>query len=158
MSMTNDNPLSRVDAPRQLPSGRSVIVSAEAGREAIEIRSANGEMEIRIALTDQGPVLQLRGARLQIDSTDTVAVNCRDFEINASNGIKLASGGDIDIVNAGETRMKTQGSTWIDADFVNLNCLDRKGYHDFEAEGAKALPEGTPAAGDRGGGHEEEGA
>jgi hypothetical protein len=113
-----------------LPSGRTVCVRTGAGREEIEIRSPAGQMELRIALTPQGPVLQLRGARLEIDSTDAVAVNCRQFEINASEGVKINSAGDIDLHGQGEMRVRTAGSTSIDSDWVNLNCGDRTGYHD----------------------------
>ena len=64
-----------------LPSGRTVVIRADSQGEAIEVRSAGGEMELRIALTEQGPVLTLRGARLEIDAADTVAVNCRHFAV-----------------------------------------------------------------------------
>ena len=129
---------------RQLPSGRTVSVRTADGREEIEIRSAGGEMEVRIVLTPQGPVLQLRGARLEIDSTDTVAVNCRSFEVKAADGVKIQAAGDIDVSGAGELRMKTSGQTFIDGDYVNLNCLERTGYHDDPANNPPALPESAP--------------
>ena len=135
---------------RQLPSGRTVSVRAADGREEIEIRSAGGEMEVRIALTPQGPVLQLRGARLEIDSTDTVAVNCRSFEVNAADGVKIQTAGDIDVRGAGEMRLKTSGQTFIDGDYVNLNCRERAGYHDDPATNPPVLPE-PEAVGDESG-------
>ncbi len=125
---------------RQLPSGRTISVRAADGREEIEIRSAGGEMEVRIALTPQGPVLQLRGARLEIDSTDTVAVNCRSFEVKAADGVKIQAAGDIEVSGAGEMRMKTSGQTFIDGDYVNLNCRERTGYHDDPANTPPSLP------------------
>lgn len=134
--MNQEQPLAlseEKNAIRLLPSGRSVVVSSEGGTEAIEIRSPGGEMEVRIALTEQGPVLQLKGAKLQIDSTDTVAVNCHDFHINAAGAIKMRSAQDIEVLGLAELKMKSAGSTWIDADFVNLNCQDRTGYHDDKA-------------------------
>ncbi len=132
---------------RQLPSGRTVHVHSADGREEIEIRSPGGEMEVRIALTPQGPVLQLRGARLEIDSTDTVAVNCRSFEINAADAVKIQTAGDVDVAGAGELRMKMSGQAWIDGDYVNLNCRERAGYHDDPAVAPPPLPDlPTPTA------------
>jgi hypothetical protein len=116
-----------------LPSGRTVTVRADGGTEAIEIRSPGGEMELRIALTDRGPVLSLRGARLEIDAADAVAVNCRQFEVHAAEGVVLTAAGDVAIRSGGDTS--------IDGRLVKLNCQDRGGYPD-----GAALPEPNPPA------------
>src|SRR3712207_3509256 len=78
-----------------LPSGRGVTVRVDGRGEAIEIRSPGGEVELCIALTAQGPVLTVRGARLEIDAADTVAVNCRQFELRTAEGIVLDADGDL---------------------------------------------------------------
>lgn len=139
--------------PRRLPSGRSVLVRADERGERVEIRSPGGELELRIALTESGPVLTLRGARLEIDSTDTVAVNCRRFELNTTEGVALKAAGDIDLRSAAEFRLKTQGDTWIDGKMVMLNCKDRTGYPDHQplpapgTEAGPASPAGDAACG-----------
>ena len=139
------------DSRSLLPSGRTVVVRAHEHDEEIEVRSAGGEVEVRIVLTEQGPILRLRGARLEIDSSDTVAVNCRQFEVNASHGVQLRTPGDVEVRSDAEIRLKSGGQTYIDGDYVNLNCLDRRGYHD-EGEGdaqlgmdkVAELPESAP--------------
>jgi hypothetical protein len=113
--------------------------------EAIEVRSAAGEMELRIALTDQGPVFSLRGARLEIDAADTVAVNCRQFEVRTTGGVMLDAAGDIALRSAAETHLWSAGDTYIDGQMVKLNCQDRPGYPDPPAP--EALPAPPPAAG-----------
>jgi len=141
------------DSRSLLPSGRTLVVKAHEHDEEIEIRSSGGEVEVRIVLTEQGPILRLRGARLEIDSSDTVAVNCRQFEVNASHGVRLHSAGDVGVQSGAEIRLKSGGETFIDGDYVNLNCLDRRGYHD-EGEGdaqlgmgaVAGLPEPAPTA------------
>lgn len=115
-----------------LPSGRVVRVRSEGGREALEVRSADGELEIAIEMTAAGPVLRLRGARLEIDSTDEVAVRCREFNVEASGGVRLSSGGDVQVTGQGEMRMKAMGQTHIDAEVINLNSGDRSEYPDEE--------------------------
>lgn len=139
------------DSRSLLPSGRQLVVKAHAHDEEIEVRSAGGEVEVRIVLTDQGPILRLRGARLEIDSSDTVAVNCRQFEVNASHGVQLRAAGDVGVQSDAEIRLKSGGQTYIDGDYVNLNCLDRRGYHDegqvevqLATEDVAALPEAAP--------------
>src|SRR5438067_13914917 len=90
-------------------------------------------MELRIALTDQGPVLTLRGARLEIDAADTVAVNCRHFAVHTTDGVVLDAAGGIALRSGAETHLRSAGDTYIDGRLVNLNCLDRAGYPDDPA-------------------------
>jgi hypothetical protein len=127
-----------------LPSGRTVVVRADERGEAIEVRSAAGEMELRIALTEQGPVLTLRGARLEIDAADTVAVNCRHFAVRTTDGVVLDAAGGIAMNSGAETRLRSAGDTYIDGRLVNLNCLDRTGYPDDPAGAAKQIPSTKP--------------
>lgn len=110
-----------------LRSGATVSVHTDRQGETIVLRSAGGAVDLSIRMTDQGPVLSLKGVRLEIEATEEVAVRCREFSVDARDGIRLTSG----------------GSTFIDGDYVNLNCLDRTGYHDqlpTTPEGA-SLPE-----------------
>ena len=136
------SPVTGLSPVSTLPSGRSVCVTADDRREQIEVRSPQGEVEVRIVMTEDGPVLSLRGARLEIDSTDTVALRCKRFEIEASEGIAL-QGGDVNIRSTGDIHTQSAGQTFIDGDYVNLNCLDRAGYHD---EGATPELESDPTA------------
>ncbi len=119
-----------------LPSGRTVVIEADGRGEAIEVRSAAGEMELRIALTDRGPVLSLRGARLEIDAADTVAVNCRQFAVRAADGVVLDAAGGIALTSGAETHLRSAGDTYIDGQMVKLNCQDRVGYPDDPAPAA----------------------
>ncbi len=74
---------------KMLPSGRSVVVRLAGGAEELEIRSPQGAVEVRILLTDSGPVVRLSGARLELDAAETVAVSCRRFEVRAEGDICL---------------------------------------------------------------------
>ena len=47
---------------RALPSGRKLVVRSASTGDEVEIRAANGELDLRITLTDAGPVVSLRGA------------------------------------------------------------------------------------------------
>jgi len=116
-----------------LPSGRTITLKVDGTSEEIEVRSASGNLEVSISMTDAGPVLSLRGAKLQIESTDTVSVNCRQFELNTTHGLSMHTDGDLGLTSSGEVHLKSAGQTFIDGDYVNLNCLDRQGYHDEHA-------------------------
>ena len=48
-----------------LRDGRKLVVSEQGGDQLVEIRSESGMLEVRIRLTEEGPVLQMeaRGSR-----------------------------------------------------------------------------------------------
>ena len=90
---------------RQLPSGRSVTLRFGDGNESLEVRSPLGEVEVRIELTDAGPVVKLRGARLELEAADAVAVRCKQFDVRAE-----------------EMRVKTEGDIHLNGGIIRLNC------------------------------------
>jgi phage gp45-like len=100
-------------AEQLLPSGRSVIVKTADGREELEIRSPQGEMEVRIVLTETGPVVQLRGARLELESPEMIALNCRRLEVNAVEDVRIAGR---------ELRVRTEADIHMDGATIRLNC------------------------------------
>ncbi|MGE3808290.1 MAG: hypothetical protein AB7K24_26820 [Gemmataceae bacterium] len=99
---------------RQLPSGRSVVVKLNDGQEELEIRSPDGAVEVQIVLTENGPVVRLQGARLELASTETVAVDCKRFEVHTSEATKLTSDGEL--------RVKTSDDIHMNGKFIRLNC------------------------------------
>jgi hypothetical protein len=128
--MTDPNSKDRAVQVVPLPSGTTLTVRAGTDGEEINLRTAGGTLEVKIRLTDDGPVLSLKGATLEIEATDRVAVNCREFSVHAQDRVEL-SGGDVRVHSGNEIRMKSAAQTYIDGDYVNLNCLDRVGYHDY---------------------------
>ena len=84
------NELQLVERP--LTSGRSVVLRFEGARDELEVYSPTGDLELRIALTDAGPVLLLRAC--------AVALDCRSFEIHATEDVRLRAGGDVHINGA----------------------------------------------------------
>jgi hypothetical protein len=128
----------------RLPSGRQVAIGAAAGGgETLEVRSADGTLELRIALTPDGPVLSLRGVRLEIDSTEAVAVRCKEFAVETTGGLNLRAGGDVRVNAVGEVGLRSSGPTNLDAEVLNLNCADRSEWAESDA---KRLAEGNALA------------
>jgi hypothetical protein len=95
-------------------------VRVDGGREELEVRSPQGDVEVRITLTDAGPVVSLRGARLELDSPDAVAVNCRKFEVNTQEGTELKSAGAVQIA-ANEMNVNTTEDIRLKGKIIHLN-------------------------------------
>jgi hypothetical protein len=113
-----------VPAPelRPLPSGRSVVVRVgTGGDEEVEVRGLDGTPEVRIRLTADGPVVQVRGGRLELEAADTVAIQCRRFEVHAPEGIDLNTAGDVRITGR-EVTARTADDIHLNARTIRLNC------------------------------------
>lgn len=106
---------------RVLPSGRLVVVRTTADGEELEVRVPDGRVEVHIVLTAAGPVVRLTAARLELASADTVAVRCRRFDVDASEGVRLASGGGVEITGQ-ELRVRTRDDIHMNGDVIRLNC------------------------------------
>jgi hypothetical protein len=147
---SGSGPAEKHGLPTVLPSGRRLVLRVDRGAETFEVRSPAGEVELAIEFTEDGPTLRLRGANLILDSSGSVSVNCRDLSVRTKQGIHLDAGGNLSLRSHDEIRVKAAKQAFIDGDYVNLNCLDRTGYHDEGAE-YETLGEGEGAAPGTGG-------
>lgn len=105
---------------RRLPSGRSLVLRTEAAGEEIEIRSGRGEVEVKIVLTAEGPVVTLGSGRLLFESLD-VSFRCQSFAVHAAQEVTLNSQGDVDI-KAHELRAETAQDIHLNGAYIRLNC------------------------------------
>jgi hypothetical protein len=71
-----------------LPSGRQVAVQAGDQGEFLEVSAPGGDLELRIELTPEGPVVRLRCARLELAAGD-VAMSCRSFDLRTTEDVRL---------------------------------------------------------------------
>ena len=104
-----------------LREGRTLTVSARGAEELIEIRAASGQVEVRIVMTEQGPVLQLEAVRLQLKATEAVEVETRQFTVKAQEAVTLASEGDVTVTSAGETKVEAEGDVRVVGKQIHLN-------------------------------------
>src|SRR5262245_38693847 len=100
-------------APATLPSGRSVVLRVRNGTEELEVRSPTGAVEVHITLGEDGPVVRLAAARLELAAADTLALNCRRLEVHAEEDLRLTGR---------EMRVQTEGDIHMNGDVIRLNC------------------------------------
>jgi hypothetical protein len=104
-----------------LPSGRTVQITLD-GNEQIQVFAPGGELEVSLQFTDTGPVLRLRGARLELEAPEDIQVRCGKFAVQSREETTLHSDGNINITAGGEMRVKTDKATHIDGEMLYLNC------------------------------------
>ena len=103
--MATPEPIRPPAAEVPLREGRRLTIASVGRDETVEIRSASGNLELRIRLTEDGPVLEMESVRLVLRAEESVDVETRDFNVKAAAGIKLEGKADV-LVNAdGEVRV-----------------------------------------------------
>jgi hypothetical protein len=106
---------------RPLPSGRTLVVRVGEEGEELEVRDRGGGLELSITLTEAGPVVRLRAARIALESPETISIQCRRFEVETSEAVQLRSAGAVQI-GAQEMRVRTEADIHLDGAMIRLNC------------------------------------
>lgn len=99
-----------------LPGGRTLTVAGEL----VEIKSGSGMVELRIRLTDQGPVLQMESVRLQIKATESVEIESKRVEIKATEQLAL-SGGEVNVEGEQDVNVDAKGEVRVVGKMIHLN-------------------------------------
>jgi uncharacterized protein (DUF2345 family) len=103
---------------RYLKDGRTLTVEND---DTVEIRSAGGMLEVRIQLTDAGPVLQMESARLSLKATESVEIASKRIDIVATETVRVASGGNIEVTSEEETKIDAEGDVRVEGKMIWLN-------------------------------------
>ena len=93
-------------APQEvvLRGDRTLRLLDAAGEDVVEVRSASGALELRVRLTDAGPVLELDAVSLKLRASETVDVECRTFKV-AARGVDIDGKGDVRVNGDGDVRV-----------------------------------------------------
>jgi phage baseplate assembly protein gpV len=92
----------------ELQRGRTLVVEPSGDDDLIEIRAGSGTIELRLRLTDDGPVLELESVRLSLRAARSVDVETPELNVDADQ-ITLAGKADVridaggDVIVTGET-------------------------------------------------------
>lgn len=79
----------------RLRDGRKIVVSETGTDQLVEIRNESGMVEIRIQLTEQGPILQVEAARMQLKASESVQIESKRVEIRSEEETEIESEGEV---------------------------------------------------------------
>jgi len=88
-----------------LREGRTLSIESAGSDELVEVRSSSGQVELRIRLTEEGPVLQMESARLELKASEAVEIHSRRIELKATETLQLSSDNEIKADAEGEVRV-----------------------------------------------------
>lgn len=107
---------------RSLPltSGRSVEITESPAEDRIQFRSTRGEVILTVRLTDEGPVLSLSGASLEISASKNLALTCETLQVRATKDASIEVGGDLTERVAGNASRQVEGGSELAAREVKI--------------------------------------
>ena len=73
-----------------LRDGRKLVVSDAGADQLVEIRSESGMLELRIRLTEEGPVLQMESVRMQLKAAESVEIHSKRVELVGTEQVAVA--------------------------------------------------------------------
>ncbi len=111
--------MQNVPALAQLPSGRIVRV-VEGPVEAVEIRAADGTLEIRVVLEAGGASVQVRAARMELVADEKLTMRAPAVDIVATEGVTVA-GGEAIALSAARVEGRADAEVSLAAPLIRLN-------------------------------------
>jgi hypothetical protein len=104
-----------------LRDGRTLTVSGAGTEELVEIRASSGMLELRIKMTEQGPVLQMESVRLQLKATESVDIEAKQFNVRAEESVTVESKGEMKLSGEADVRVDANGEVHVKGKMIYLN-------------------------------------
>lgn len=103
-----------------LKGGKKLVVSEQGGDQLVEIRSESGMLELRIKLTEQGPVLQMESVRMQLKASEAVEIASNRVEIKGSEQVAI-EGGKVAVTAEEDATVDAKGEVRVVGKTIWLN-------------------------------------
>ncbi len=99
-----------------LRDGRKLVIEDRT----VEIRNESGMVEVRIELTERGPVLRMESARLELKASEAVEIESPKVAIRGSEQLEL-TGGKIEVEGEEEVTVESTGDVRVRGKMIWLN-------------------------------------
>ena len=103
-----------------LKDGRKLLLSEQGADQLVEIRNESGMLEVRIRLTEEGPVLQMESARLSLKATEAVEIESKRVEIKGEQKLEL-KGGEVEVTGEKNEENGSSGDVKVVGTMIWLN-------------------------------------
>ena len=107
----------------QLDSGRQVQAHSNENGELIEITEENGDIILKILMTESGPVISLTGTHLKLQATESIALQAKKISIETTEKTSLKSNGTMEIEASADIDIKSENDIRAKGKMIFLNWL-----------------------------------
>jgi hypothetical protein len=104
----------------QLDSGRYILIRSNEKEEFLEIVDG-GEVVVTVRLTDEGPVVTVQGAHLELKSTKTIALEAKEVKIKAEEEASIESMGRLKIDSSQKMDIHSEEDIRVIGKIIHLN-------------------------------------
>jgi phage gp45-like len=104
-----------------LQNAKTLIVTPADGHDLVEVHGAEGQVELRIKLTPEGPVLLMESVRLSLRASESVNVECKNFEVRATETVDVHSDGGMQLSGQADVRVNANGDVIVVGEKIFLN-------------------------------------
>jgi phage gp45-like len=103
-----------------LRDGRKVVITEAGSDQLVEIRSESGMLELRIKLTEEGPVLQMESVRMQLKASEAVEIESKRIDIKATETVVVAAN-DVEITAEEDVDVDAKNDVRVVGKMIYLN-------------------------------------
>jgi hypothetical protein len=105
----------------QLDSGRQIIVHSDEKEELIQIVEPEGVISMTVRMTDAGPVVTVRGAHLELKSTETITLEAKKITLHAKEEAVVESEGSLKVDSAKKMDIRSDDEIRVEGTMIHLN-------------------------------------
>ena len=102
-------------------TGHRVVFLRAGEREEVQLRAPEGDVQLRIVLTPEGPVIRLSHASLEIEALDTVRTRCQRFEVDARESVQVHAGQALALHSDKDMHLNATGEIVAVSELIRLN-------------------------------------
>lgn len=104
----------------QLDSRRRILIHSREKEDLLEIIE-RGEVVVTVRLTDEGPVVTVQGAHLELKSTETLALEAKEVKIKAEEKTSIESMGSLKIDSSKKMDIHSDDDIRVVGKIIHLN-------------------------------------
>lgn len=107
----------------ELDSGRQIVVHVNADEEGelVELVEPQGEVVLRVQLTDDGPVIRAEGARLELKAAETLSLEAKKVKIKATEEATLQSEGTLAVESTDKMDVRSDDDLRMVGKMIYIN-------------------------------------
>ena len=105
----------------QLESGRQILVYSDEKEELFEIIAPKGEVVMTVRLTDDGPIVTVKGAQLKLKATETIALDAKKIKITARQEAVVESKGNLKVDSSKKLDIHSEDDIHVVGKMIHLN-------------------------------------
>jgi hypothetical protein len=105
----------------ELRRGRTLTIDSVGEDGLLEIRGPSGTIELRIRMTEEGPVLEMETLRISLRAAESIDIEAKEFNVTAERSMELKSQGEMTLSGKADVRVDADGEVHVTGEMIYLN-------------------------------------